>query len=71
MLSKNDIKNIKSLELKKFRDEKGLFIAEGHKLVGELSGKFRCNLMVATAEWQPDNMILIVLLFLFKLSDKS
>ena len=51
MLSKNDIKNIKSLELKKFRDEKGLFIAEGHKLVGELSGKFRCNLMVATAEW--------------------
>lgn len=51
MLSKNDIKNIKSLELKKFRDEKGLFVAEGHKLVGELSGKFRCVLLVATAEW--------------------
>ena len=51
MLSKNDIKNIKSLEHKKFRDEKGLFIAEGHKLVGELSGIFRCVLLAATGEW--------------------
>ena len=51
MLSKNDIKNIKSLELKKFRDEKGLFVAEGHKLVGELLGVFKCVLLVATDEW--------------------
>lgn len=51
MLSKNDIKNIKSLEHKKFRDEKGLFIAEGHKLVGELLGVFRCVLLAATDEW--------------------
>lgn len=51
MLSKNDIKNIKSLEHKKFRDEKGLFIAEGHKLVGELLGVFRCILLAATDEW--------------------
>jgi TrmH family RNA methyltransferase len=51
MLSKNDIKNIKSLELKKFRDEKKLFVAEGHKLVGELLGVFRCVLLVATNEW--------------------
>lgn len=51
MLSKNDIKNIKSLELKKFRDEKRLFVAEGHKLVGELLGVFRCVLLVATDEW--------------------
>lgn len=51
MLSKNDIKNIKSLEHKKFRDEKGLFIAEGHKLVGELLGVFRCILLAATGEW--------------------
>ena len=51
MLSKNDIKNIKSLELKKFRDEKRLFVAEGHKLVGELLGVFRCILLVATDEW--------------------
>lgn len=51
MLSKNDIKNIKSLEHKKFRDEKRLFVAEGHKLVGELLGVFRCILLAATDEW--------------------
>jgi TrmH family RNA methyltransferase len=51
MLSKNDIKNIKSLEQKKFRTEKGLFIAQGHKLVGELLGKFECVLLAATSEW--------------------
>lgn len=51
MLSKNDIKNIKSLEHKKFRDEKGLFIAEGRKLVDELSGKYRCTLLAATDRW--------------------
>ena len=51
MLSKNDIKNIKSLELKKFRDEKRLFVAEGHKLVGELLGVFKCVILVATDEW--------------------
>ena len=51
MLSKNDIKNIKSLELKKFRDEKRLFVAEGHRLVGELLGVFKCALLAATDEW--------------------
>ena len=51
MLSKNDIKNIKSLEHKKFRTEKGLFIAEGHKTVLELTGKFSCTLLAATQDW--------------------
>lgn len=51
MLSKNDIKNIKGLEYKKFRIEKGLFIAEGHKIVEELLGKLRCTLLVATPSW--------------------
>lgn len=51
MLSKNDIKNIKGLEYKKFRIEKGLFIAEGHKIVEELLGKFKCTLLVATPNW--------------------
>ena len=51
MLSKNDIKNIKSLEQKKFRDEKKLFVAEGHKLVDELLGSFTCVLLAATQEW--------------------
>ena len=51
MLSKNDIKNIKSLEHKKFREEKGLFVAEGHKLVSELTGKMKCLLIAATPQW--------------------
>ncbi|HRR12583.1 MAG TPA: RNA methyltransferase, partial [Tenuifilum sp.] len=38
MLSKNTIKRVKSLQQKKFRDELGLFLAEGTKLVDELIG---------------------------------
>ena len=33
MLSKNKIKYIRSLELKKKRKEEQVFVAEGHKLV--------------------------------------
>ena len=33
MLSKNKIKYIRSLELKKNRKEEKVFVAEGHKLV--------------------------------------
>ena len=35
MISKNDIKDIKALGQKKFRDERGLFVVEGEKLVEE------------------------------------
>ncbi len=35
MISKNDIKEIKALGQKKFRDERGLFVVEGEKLVAE------------------------------------
>ena len=35
MISKNEIKLIRSLSLKKYREREGLFIAEGEKLVGE------------------------------------
>ena len=38
MLSKNKIKYIRSLELKKKRKEEQVFVAEGHKLVGDLLG---------------------------------
>src|SRR6478672_12456071 len=37
MLSKKEIKDIQSLGLKKHREETGLFIAEGPKLVTELA----------------------------------
>ena len=35
MLSKNEIKDIRALGQKKFRDERGLFVVEGEKLVEE------------------------------------
>lgn len=43
MLSKNKIKLVTSLSYKKNRDETGLFVAEGFKLVEELSQVFHCE----------------------------
>ena len=51
MLSKNKIKYIRSLEQKKYRKEEKAFLAEGHKLVGDLSGHFECRLVAATSTW--------------------
>lgn len=55
MLSKNKIKYIRSLELKKNRKEEQVFVAEGHKLVGDLLGHFPCRLLVATRTWLDRN----------------
>jgi TrmH family RNA methyltransferase len=55
MLSKNKIKYIRSLELKKNRKEEHAFVAEGHKLVGDLLGHFPCRLLVATRAWLERN----------------
>ena len=51
MLSKNKVKYIRSLDLKKNRKEERAFVAEGHKLVGDLLGHFVCKLLVATRSW--------------------
>jgi RNA methyltransferase, TrmH family len=51
MISKTKIKLIKSLSQKKFRDETGLFIAEGSKLVLDLAPAFQCSILAATNEW--------------------
>ncbi|WP_178244661.1 TrmH family RNA methyltransferase [Phocaeicola faecicola] len=51
MLSKNKIKYIRSLELKKNRKQEQAFLAEGNKLVGDLLGIFPCRLVVATGQW--------------------
>ena len=51
MLSKNKIKYIHSLELKKNRKKEGVFVAEGHKLVGDLLPHFHCRLILATNTW--------------------
>ena len=50
-LSKNRIKYIRSLEQKKQRKAEKVFLAEGHKLVGDLLGHFPCRFLAATADW--------------------
>ena len=51
MLSKNRIKYIRSLSLKKNRIEEQVFLAEGPRLVGELLPHFRCRYLAATEHW--------------------
>lgn len=50
MLSKNKIKLIQSLSLRKFREEQGLFIAEGPKLITDLQVGFSCERLYFTSE---------------------
>ena len=51
MISKNKIKYIRSLELKKNRNKEGKFVAEGFKVVDDLLALQTADLIVATAEW--------------------
>lgn len=51
MLSKNQIKKIKSLELKKNREREGAFVAEGPKIVSDLLAVCTPRLVVATPDW--------------------
>ena len=61
MISKSHTKYIQSLQHKKFRDEGGVFIAEGPKVVPELlaSGKFVCTAVFAEQEWLNENAALV------------
>ncbi|WP_027450547.1 TrmH family RNA methyltransferase [Xylanibacter brevis] len=53
MISKNQIKFIKQLDLKKYRKRENLFVAEGHKVVGDLlSCGFEPHTLFATNEWK-------------------
>ena len=51
MLSKNKIKYIHSLELKKNRIAERAFVAEGNKLVADMLPFFSCKLLVAKPFW--------------------
>lgn len=51
MLSKPKIKLINSLLQKKQRDELGLFVAEGPKLILDLIPSFRCKILIGTDDW--------------------
>ena len=51
MISKNQIKQITALSQKKQRDEAGLFVAEGTKLVLDLAAAFKIKYIFATDAW--------------------
>ena len=54
MLSKNQIKLVRSLELKKNRKKEGLFVAEGPKVVGDLlKAGYHARMLFSTTE-RPD-----------------
>ena len=60
MLTKNQIKLIRSLYLKKNRQKHGLFIVEGEKLVNEvLSSDWEIEGIYATKEWLGENALII------------
>lgn len=51
MLSKVKIRELRALELKKIRDEQGLFVAEGNKLVADMLPVFDCEWLIARTSW--------------------
>lgn len=51
MISKNRVKLIRSLEKKKQRNELGLFLAEGNKLVADMLPAFEAELILAKSSW--------------------
>ena len=60
MLTKNQIKLIRSLSVKKNRQKYGLFIVEGEKLVNEvLNSDWEVEGIYATKEWSEQNAIII------------
>ena len=56
-LTKSRVKLISSLSKKKERDELGLFVAEGPKLVRDLSTVFHCQSLLATETFWTENRI--------------
>ena len=58
MISKNQIKFIRSLELKKNRKQNGLFVAEGPKVVGDLlHADYKARMLFATKPYPGAELI--------------
>ncbi len=56
MLSKAIIKLIRSLDQKKYRIENNLFVAEGHKIVGEIiKSDIKIKYLIAVKDWLNEN----------------
>lgn len=50
-ISKNLIKTVRSLEMRKFRKQEGEFVAEGNKLVMDNLTCLSCHRLIAVSEW--------------------
>ena len=69
MISKNQIKNITRLQQKKYRQQEGLFIAEGVKVINEfLNSTFKLVDLFTTKTFNVDNETLITEAELKKIS---
>lgn len=55
MISKNQIKTIRSLDTKKGRGKEMAFVAEGPKVVADLAELYAPKLLVATEKWLHEN----------------
>ena len=64
MITQNEIKYVKSLAQRKFRQKYNKFIAEGDKICSELlnAGTYRISKVYCTNEWQ-ENHVTVVSLF--------
>jgi RNA methyltransferase, TrmH family len=64
MLSKNEVKYIQSLYQKKTRNDEGLFVAEGPKIMEELVySDYRIRKVYATDKWsRPENLPVEIIL---------
>lgn len=57
-ISKAQVKLVRSLQQKKFRDELGLFVAEGEKCVEELRKGFELEYRILSTDYRPNQSVL-------------
>lgn len=57
-ISKAQVKLVRSLQQKKFRDELGLFVAEGEKCVEELRKGFELEYRIQSTDYRPNQSVL-------------
>ena len=57
MISKNQVKLIRQLEQKKYRQREGLFVAEGPKVVGDLMRRWQPATVFATDDYTPPTAV--------------
>ena len=71
MLPKKVVKYIQSLNHKKFREEEGIFVAEGPKVIAEflLQEKIDCKALYAEKNWLENNQNLINLISADKVTE--